>query len=52
MELVDLVLVVGMVGVGGVEEVELWVVEFVLSDAGLKLGAITCHEARRLVYDV
>lgn len=40
LEFSDLVTVVGMVGVIGVEEVELWVVDLILADPSFKLGPV------------
>ena len=50
--LLDAVLVVGVVGVARAEEVELGVVDLVLLDPLLELGAVPRHEARGLVHDV
>lgn len=40
LKFIDLVTVVGMVGVIRVEEIKLWIVDFILSDSCFKLGAI------------
>lgn len=46
------VLVVGMVGVAGVQEVELGVVDLILLDSVLELLSISRYETRSLVNDV
>ena len=52
LEVLDLVLVVGMVRVVRVEEIELGVVEFILSDPSLELRTVTSDETRGFVDDI
>lgn len=45
-------LVVGMVGIPGVEEVKLRVAELILSDTGFKLWPISSYETGSLVHNI
>lgn len=40
LEFIDLVAVVGMVGIIRVEEIKLWIVDLILTDSGFKLGTV------------
>lgn len=45
-------LIIRMIWISGIQKIELWVSQFVLSDACLELRAITCDETRSFVDDI
>ena len=51
-EFFDFMLIVSMVGISGRQEVELGIVQFILSDPRLELRSISCDEACSFVNNV
>lgn len=46
LKIIDLVTVVGMVGIIWVEEIKLWIVDFILTDSCFKLRSIPVQSTR------